>query len=61
MMKNQNDLRSEADLKFVLLMTLIFFIIPLIIIFIPGIDIIGDSIVKFMMNAIDTFDLSQPK
>ncbi len=60
-MKNQNDLRSEADLKFVLLMTLIFFIIPLIIIFIPGIDIIGDSIVKFMMNAIDTFDLSQPK
>ncbi|KZR80178.1 hypothetical protein PMIT1342_02125 [Prochlorococcus marinus str. MIT 1342] len=61
MIKNQNDLRSEADLKFVLLMTLIFFIIPLIIIFIPGIDIIGDSIVKFMMNAIDTFDLSQPK
>ncbi len=60
-MKNQNDLRSEADLKFVLLMTLIFFIIPLIIIFIPGIDIIGDWIVKFMMNAIDTFDLSQPK
>ena len=60
-MKNQNDLRSEADLKFVLLMTLIFFIIPLIMIFIPGIDIIGDSIVKFMMNAIDTFDLSQPK
>lgn len=59
-MKNQNDLRSEADLKFVLLMTLIFFIIPLIMIFIPGIDIIGDSIVKFMMNAIDTFDLSKP-
>ena len=59
-MKNQNDLRSEADLKFVLLMTLIFFIIPLAMIFIPGIDIIGDSIVKFMMNAIDTFDLSQP-
>ena len=60
-MKNQNDSRSEADLKFVLLMTLIFFIIPLTMIFIPGIDIIGDSIVKFMMNAIDTFDLSQSK
>jgi len=57
-MKNQNEGRSESDLKFVLAMTFIFFVLPLSLIAIPGIHKIGDTIVRFMMNTIDILDLS---
>ncbi len=58
-MEDQSNKRTKSDLKFVLIMTLAFFVLPLVIIAIPGVNRIGDWIVQFMMNAIDMLDLSQ--
>lgn len=52
--QNENSISQKVELKFFIIMTILFFVVPLLIIQIPAVEKVGDAILYPFMKIIES-------